>query len=128
MEKNYKPSGHNSVSPYLVVQDSKKMINLLKEIFSATIARYYEEPDGSVMHAEVKIDDSIVMLGESSEKFPPNQHLIHVYVPDVEDIMDKAIKAGCKLLQAPRKKEGDPDRRGSFQDFAGNIWSVATQI
>jgi len=67
------------------------------------------------------------MLGDSSEQFPPNNLLIHVYVSDVDEIFDKAVKLGCISMETPRVREGDSDRRGAFKDFAGNIWSISTQ-
>lgn len=128
MNRDYKPVGYNSISPYLVVDGAKKMMDLLKTIFDATELRRYDLPDGSIMHAELKIDDSVIMLGDSSEHHQPNKILIHVYVSDVDLIFDKAIRAGCISVEPPSERKGDPDRRGSFKDFSGNTWSVATQL
>jgi uncharacterized glyoxalase superfamily protein PhnB len=127
MNKDFKPTNYNSVSPYFIVNDAQKFIDLMKEIFDAKELRRYDMPDGTIMHAEIQIDDSVIMLGDSSEKFPPVQFVMHVYVPNVDEIFDKAIKAGCELIEQPKEREGDPDRRGSFYDFAGNYWSVSTQ-
>lgn len=98
----------------------------LKELFNAKELRRYDAADGTIMHVEVQIDDSVIMLGDSSEEFPPNNLLIHVYVLD--EVFNKAIELGCISLEVPREREGDPDRRGTFKDFAGNIWSIATQL
>ena len=73
------------------------------------------------------IDDSVVMLGDASAAFPANKLLIHVYVADVDAVFAKALAAGATVDQQPQQKPGDPDRRGSFKDFAGNVWAVATQ-
>jgi uncharacterized glyoxalase superfamily protein PhnB len=128
MELNFKPSGYNSISPYFVVAGAQKMIDLLKELFNAKELRRYDAADGTVMHVEVQIDDSVIMLGESSEEFPPNNLLIHVYVSNVDEVFNKAIEIGCIPVEAPRERDGDPDRRGTFKDFAGNVWSIATQL
>ena len=128
MNKEYKPTGYNSVSPYLVVAGAQKMIDLLKQVFDAKELRKYDMPDGTIMHAEVQIDDSVIMIGDASDKFPPNQLLIHVYVPDVDKTYQKAIAAGCTGMEEPKEQEGDPDRRGTVQDFSGNIWSIGTQM
>lgn len=124
---NYKPNGYNSVSPYFVVKGAQKLIDLLIQIFDATPLRKYDAPDGSIMHAEIKIDDSVLMFGEASSQFPATRSLVHIYVPDVDSVFEKAVKAGCTPLEKPKEREGDPDRRGSFKDFAGNIWSIGTQ-
>lgn len=127
MEENYKPSGYNSVSPYYVVDGAQNLMDLLVKIFDAEELRKYDMPDGTIMHAEIRIDDSVLMFGNSSAHFPPNQLLTHVYVQDVDAVFQKAIDLGCEPLENPKEREGDPDRRGSFKDFAGNIWSIGTQ-
>jgi PhnB protein len=124
----FKPNGYNSVSPYFIINDARKFIGLMKEIFDATELRNYDMPDGSVMHAEMQIDDSVIMLGEASDAYPPVPSVIHVYVPDVDKTFKKAIDAGCTIVENPNEKEGDPDRRATFKDYAGNMWSVGTQL
>lgn len=126
--KNYKPQGYNSVSPYFVVDGAQKMIDFLKKIFNVKELRRYDMPDGTIMHVEVQLDDSVIMMGDSSKQFPPNQLLLHVYVPDVNETFKKAISAGCQSMEEPREREGDPDRRGTFKDPFGNIWSIGTQV
>lgn len=125
---SYKPIGYNSVSPYFVVDNAQKMIEMLKQIFDVTELRRYNNNDGTIMHVEVKLDDSIIMIADSSEQFPAIQHLMHVYVKDVDETFAQAVNLGCTSLESPKERKGDPDRRGSFEDFAGNIWSVSTQI
>ncbi len=127
MDKKFKPDGYNSVSPYFIVHGAQKLVDLLKQLFNAIELRRYDMPDGTIMHIEMQIDDSVVMIGDSSEQFPANEHLIHIYVPNVDDTFNKAINLGCVSVEPPKQGDGDPDRRGTFKDFAGNIWSVATQ-
>jgi uncharacterized glyoxalase superfamily protein PhnB len=124
----YKPSGYNSLSPYLIVDGCQKMITLLKNIFDAKEMRRYDNSDGTIMHVELKIDDSIIMMADSSASYPANNLLLHVYVPDVHAVFNKAISLGCESLEAPVNKSGDPDVRGSFKDFQGNTWAVGTQM
>ena len=128
MNQQFKPIGYNSVSPYFIVNGAQKLIDLLKSIFAAKELRRYENPDGTIMHAELKIDDSVVMLSDATQKFPPITLVMHVYVPNVDELFDKAIKAGCEIVEKPKENEGDPDRRATFKDFAGNMWSIGTQI
>lgn len=128
MNKDFKPTGYNSVSPYFILNGAQKFIDLMKQIFDAKELKRYDMPDGSIMHAEIQIDDSVIMLGDSSDKFPPVPLVMHVYVPNVDETFDKAINAGCEIVEQPKEREGDPDRRATFKDFAGNMWSVGTQI
>ena len=127
MSSAFKPSGYPSVSPYLVVDGAQKMIDFLAATFGARQRRRYDLPDGSIMHVEIMIDDSIVMIGDASEEFPANKLLIHVYVADVDAVFKKALAAGATAVQEPQQKKDDPDRRGVFTDFAGNTWAVGTQ-
>ncbi|HEV7780392.1 MAG TPA: VOC family protein [Chitinophagaceae bacterium] len=128
MPASYKPGGYNSVSPYLIVNGAQKMIDLLKQVFDAKELRRYDRPDGTIMHAEVQLDDSVIMIADATDQYPPNQHLLHIYVADVDQTFQRAIKAGCIAEESPKQREGDPDRRGSFKDFSGNSWAIGTQL
>lgn len=127
MDRNFKPDGYNSLSPYFVVNGAQRFVDLIKNLFNATELRRYDRPDGTIMHVELRIDDTVIMVGDSSEQFPANHLLIHVYVPDVDEVFSRALELECVPVEEPKEREGDPDRRGTFKDFAGNIWSVATQ-
>lgn len=127
MSSQFKPSGYNSASPYFVINGAEKFSNLLKQLFNAAELRRYDRPDGTIMHLELRIDDTVIMIGDSSEEYPPNTHLMHVYVPDADAVYKKAIEFGCEPMEEPKQREGDPDKRGMFKDFAGNMWAVGTQ-
>jgi PhnB protein len=72
-----KPEGYSSVSPYLVIEGAQQVIDFLKEAFGATELRRYDMPDGSILHAEVRIDDTVIMMGEAARERPlePRQEL-----------------------------------------------------
>lgn len=125
--KGFKPKNYNSLSPYLIVDDAQKLVDLLKTIFGAKELRRFAHENGTIAHIELKLDDSIVMISNSTEKYPANTTMLHIYVPDVFKTFDLAIKNGCELIEKPVDKDGDPDTRGSFYDFAGNYWAVSTQ-
>lgn len=127
MSHPFKPDGYNSVSPYFIVNEASRFITMLKEIFAAEELSRYDNPDGTIMHAEVRIDDSVIMLSDATEKYPPLSIWMHVYVPDSKAIYEKALAYGCEGIEAPVQK-GDPDLRGTFKDFAGNYWAVGTKI
>ena len=128
MNPVFKPENYNSVSPYFIVKDAKAFIHFLQELFGGEEMRRYTNADGSIMHAEVKIDDSIIMTGEASDDFSPTSFWIHVYVPDAVSAFTKAISLDCEKVEAPIQKEGDPDIRGTFRDPWGNFWAVGTQL
>lgn len=128
MDKAYKPAGYNSVSPYFIVDGAQKLIDFLVQLFDGKELRKYKRADGTIMHAEVRIDDSVVMISDATDEYPPVTIIMHVYVPDVNTTYIKALKLGASELQKPKNNEGDPDNRGTFLDFAGNMWSVSTQM
>jgi|ERR1035438_5888845 uncharacterized glyoxalase superfamily protein PhnB len=128
MNKEFKPIGYNSVSPYFIVDGAQQLVNMLTQVFNAKEKRRFDRPDGKIMHLEVQIDDSVIMIADSTDQYPSNQFLMHVYVPNVDDTFYKAIGYGCEAVEQPTQREGDPNRRGSFKDFAGNNWSVGTQL
>ncbi|WP_432709538.1 VOC family protein [Pedobacter sp.] len=127
METPFKPHGYNSLSPYLVVDEAQKLADLLKRIFDAKELRKYERADGKIAHLELLLDDSVLMLADSTAAYTANTTMLHFYVPDVHATFQKAIENNCDIVERPNEKDGDPDTRGSFIDFAGNYWSVSTQ-
>lgn len=128
MSRSWKPERHSSVAPYLLVKDARSVIGFLETVFGAEAGRQFEGPDGSIMHAEVRIDDSIVMLADATAEWKSMPSMIHVYVEDVDDTYRRALAAGGTALQEPASKQGDPDRRGGFRDPAGNTWWIGTQV
>ena len=126
--KAYKPANYNSLSPYLIVDGAQKMVDLLKAVFNATELRRFDTEDGKIMHVEVKVDDSVIMISDSTKEYSANTTMLHLYVHDVFKTFDMAIENGCTIIERPVNKPGDPDTRGSFYDFAGNFWSVSTQV
>ncbi len=127
MGRPFKPDGYTSAAAYLVVNDARALITFLEKTFGAVPLRRYERPDGGVMHAEVRIDDTVVMLAEGNTQWPAYPFHLHVYVPDVDDVYRRALAAGGVAVQEPARKDGDPDRRGGVKDPSGNTWWVATQ-
>lgn len=128
MSEKYKPQGYSSVSPYLVADGAQQVIDFLVAAFGAEPRRRYEMPDGSIMHAEVQVEDSVVMIGDGGGDFPPFPAFIHVYVPDVDAAYQRALDAGGTAVDAPQQREGDPDRRAGVKDPAGNTWWIATEV
>jgi uncharacterized glyoxalase superfamily protein PhnB len=115
------------VSPYLIVDDAERVIAFLADIFATTVMRRYDDDSGRIVHSEVKLDDSIVMIADSTKDWQAVRAVLHVYVADVDAVYRRALAAGARSLQEPAERDGDPDRRGGFEDPAGNSWFVATQ-
>ena len=127
MTDSYKPQGYTSVAPYLVVNGAAATIDFLVRVFGAVELRRFPAPDGKVMHAEVRIDDTVVMLADGAEGWPPLASHVHVYVADVDDTWRRALIAGAESVQEPVQK-GDEDRRGGVKDPGGTTWWIATRV
>lgn len=123
----YKPAGYNSATPYLIVDSAEQTIQFLEKVFGAKRLRIIPGENGRLRHAEVKIDDSVVMLGDALPEWPAIATHIHIYVPDVDATFHKALEAGATAVHTPVQKE-DEDKRGGFKDAGGTTWWVATQV
>jgi len=128
MEKSFKPKGYNSLSAYFVVERADEFIHLMQELFGASLMRKFDDGKGNIVHAELRIDDTIIMLGQSNERTPPRPQLVHLYVPDVDKVFEKASSMKLEIVDNPRTRPGDPDKRGALKDSFGNFWSIATQM
>ncbi len=125
--QRFKPAGHPSTSPYLIVTDAAATIRFLERVFGATVLRSYPGEAGRLMHAEVRIDDSVVMLADSAPGWPAVAAHVHVYVRDVDDTYLRALAEGAASIQEPVKKDDD-DKRGGVRDAGGTTWWIATQV
>lgn len=124
---NYKPDDYSTVSPYLVVNGAAATIQFLETVFGAQLLRSFPSASGGIMHAEVRIGDSIVMLGDAAPGWPPVAAHVHVYVQDVDATYARALAAGAEPVQEPIKKE-DEDKRGGVRDASGTTWWIATKV
>jgi uncharacterized glyoxalase superfamily protein PhnB len=106
---------------------AQRVIDFLKATFDAEEMRRMDHPDGSIMHCEVRIDDTVVMIADGGGSFPAFPVWLHVYVPDVDATYKRALAASGISVQEP-KQGSDPDRRGGVKDPAGNTWWIATQV
>ena len=124
---SYKPDGYTTVSPYLIVAGASATIEFLRNVFGAIELRRFPDPTGKVMHAEVRIDDTVVMIADGASGWPPVPSHVHVYVPDVDATYRRALEAGATSVQEPVKKE-DADKRGGVKDAGGTTWWMATKV
>jgi len=127
------PDGFNTVSPHIVVTDAAKAIEFYTKAFGAQEHGRFMGPDGkSVMHAELKIGNSMVMVGN---EFPPSclspksrggtSVTMHLYVENADAAFDRAVKAGC-TVKMPIMDQFWGDRYGQVEDPFGHQWSIAT--
>ena len=127
MSSSHKPLGYTTVSPYLVVDGASQTIDFLIRVFGAVELRRFPDSTGKLMHAEVRIDDTVVMLADSGEDWPPVPCHVHIYVSEVEAVYRRALEAGATPVQEPVQKDDD-DKRGGVTDAGGTTWWIATKV
>lgn len=122
------PEGFHTVTPYLVVEGAEKTIEFLQHAFSAELqGEAMKRPDGKVMHATMKIGDSMVMLADACEQAKAAPAMLYLYMPNVDAAYQLALKAGGTSIMEPTGQFYG-DRSGGVKDPAGNQWFVATHV
>ena len=129
------PEGYHSVTPYLFVKSAASAIDFYKGVFGATETVRMSGPNGKIMHAELKIGDSIVMLADENPQtgMMSPQTIggfsvgLHLYVENVDAVIQKAADHGAKMLR-PIKNQFYGDRSGSLLDPFGHMWSVSSHV
>lgn len=123
----HKPVGYTSVAPYLIVDGAERTIGFLALVLDAAEIRRFPDASGKIVHAEVRIDDTVVMIADGTAGWPPVPSHVHVYVKDVDSVYRRALEAGAVSVQAPVKKD-DADKRGGVKDPGGTTWWIATKV
>jgi PhnB protein len=122
------PDGFHTVTPYLIVDGAKKVIDFMQHALGA---KHDHEPtlrpDGTIMHATLKIGDSMVMVSDASEHAKAMPVMLYLYVPNVDAAYQLAIKAGATSIMEPADQFYG-DRSGGVRDAAGNSWFFGTHI
>jgi PhnB protein len=121
------PDGYHSITPYLVVDGAARVIDFLKQVFNAQEMMRFAAPGGRIGHAELRIGDSVVMLGDAHGEHQPMQAMLHVYVDDADATYRRALAAGATSVQEP-VDQFYGDRSGGVKDPCGNLWWIATHI
>jgi PhnB protein len=119
------PDGYHSITPYLTIPGAAKLLDFLKQAFEAQEIHRMARPDGTVMHAEVRIGDSLVMMGEPMGSCEPMFGSLYLYVPDVDAVYKRALQAGATSTSEPADQFYG-DRSAGIKDPVGNQWWIAT--
>jgi PhnB protein len=127
------PDGYRTVTPYLIIAGAAKALEFYKQAFGAKEIMRMGGPDGCIMHAEVQIGDSRIMLADEAPEmgFRGPTSIggsavgILLYVDDVDSFAAMATAAGIKVLR-PVQDQFYGDRSGTFSDPFGHVWTIAT--
>jgi uncharacterized glyoxalase superfamily protein PhnB len=120
------PEGYQRVMPYLIVKDAAGLFTFMQDIFQAKEKMKAMNDDGSLMHGEIQVGDSTIMIAEASGQWPVNNAGIFIYVPDVDETYKKSISAGCTSINEPANM--DYGRSCGVKDPFGNIWWITSPL
>lgn len=120
-------NGFSAITPYLLVEGVARLLTFLPEAFGAQVLARETRPDGTIMHAEVRIGDSMLMMGEAGGGFGPMPASIYLYVANCDAVYKQALQAGAtsvfEIMDLP-----SGERYGGVKDPCGNVWWVATHV
>jgi uncharacterized glyoxalase superfamily protein PhnB len=130
------PAGYHTLTPSLILRDARKAIAFYKSAFDAKEVDVMVGPDGRVMHAEIRIGDSMLMIGEENPAWPAFKSAetigaspisLHLYFPDADAAFQRALDAGAKA-EMPLDDMFWGDRYGKVKDPFGYVWGIATRV
>lgn len=129
------PEGYHTVTPYMSIKNAAKALDFYKKAFNAKELFRMDGPGGKIMHAEIQIGDSKIMLSDenlemnfkSPESFGGSPMSLMLYVDDVDSLFKQAINAGGKEVMAV-ENQFYGDRSGTLKDPFGHIWTLATHV
>jgi len=127
MSVSYRPDGYHTVTPYLVAEGVSALLEFLPSAFDAEVVARIELGGGSVAHAEVRIGDSMVMMGEAHGEQVPMPCGLYLYVEDVDRVYAKAIEAGAASIREPADQFYG-DRNAGVIGPCGNHWWISTHV
>jgi PhnB protein len=125
--ESYVPKGLNNVNVYLHPRRAEPLIGFMKRAFGAQEISKYASPDGVVHHAEIRVGDSVVEMGEAHDKYGNMPAMFYLYVPDCDALYRRALAAGAKSLHEPTDQPYG-DRNSAVSDDFGNTWYIATHV
>ena len=117
--------GFHTLTPYLVVKGAPEVLEFARLAFRAQEMLRVKRPDSSIMHAEFRVGDSMVEIGEANEQFPPLPATIHLKVDDVDAVYERALQAGGTSLYPPTDQEYG-ERDCGVKDLGGNHWYIGS--
>lgn len=123
----YIAEGYHTITPYLIVEGVPKLIEFMKTVFGAEEMERFEDKDGNVMHAEVRIGDSIIMMGGATKEWKAIPAALYIYVKDTDAAYQRALQAGATSIMEP-SDQFYGDRNAGVKDHSGNSWFISTHI
>lgn len=121
-----RPPGYHAITPWIIGRDTSRLIDFMKAAFDATeLARM--EMDGRIVHAEVRVEDSVVMMFDAKPEWPDTPAFLRLYVTDADAAFERALEAGATAVTRVAEQSFG-DRVGRVRDPLGNLWWIQTHV
>lgn len=111
----------------MMAEGTRRVIDFVAGVLDGEPTLRRDRPNGTLMHGEVRIGDSLVMIADATAGYPGFPVWLHVSVPDADATNDRALAAGAVPVQ-PLSEHGDGDRRAGVKDLAGDVWWIAAPV
>jgi PhnB protein len=121
------PDGFHAITPYLFAQGASRLIEFISAAFDGDLTFRQNRPDGAIMHATMRIGDSMLMLADATPQFGPMPTSIYLYVRNCDAVYHSALDAGGVSV-FPMMTLPSGERYGGVKDPCDNIWWVATHV
>jgi len=120
------PENYQTITPYLIIKDAPSFIQFMKTVFNAEIINKHMRDENTIMHAELKIGNSMVMLADSTLQYPPANANLFIYVEDADATYKKAVDNGASTVtELANQSYG---RSGGIKDSFGNTWWITAVL
>lgn len=120
------PENYNRVMPYLILKNPEGFLDFTKKLFNAEELMKVKNDDGSIMHAEIRIGDSTIMIGGSSDEWNAQPAGLYIHVEDCDDAYKKALELGAKSVMEP--SDQSYGKNGGVVDANGNTWWLVSEL
>lgn len=120
------PQNHQTVMPYLIVPDPQGLIHFIERVFQGELTFERHRENGMVMHAEMRVQDSLIMLAQSTADWTPMPAGLFIYSPDVDGAFHEAVKLGAKVIMPLEDK--DYGRTCGVEDANGVVWWITSPL
>lgn len=118
------PENHQTVMPYLILRDARRFLEFAQNVLDAEILTEHLDDENRILHAEIKIGESTIMIGQSNEFWGVNNAGMFIYVKDADSVYNQAMKQGAESIMEPSDK--DYGRSSGVKDPFGNIWWITS--
>ena len=120
------PEGYQTITPYLILKNAAAFIEFTQKVFNAEVLNKHMRDETIIMHAEIKIGDSVIMFADSTEQYPPQPAGFFIYVDNVDEVYNNALANDASAVTPI--SDQPYGRTGGVKDAFENTWWLTTAV